>query len=78
MAQKIKDPALSQQKLRSLLWLGFYPLPGELLHAKGATKKMVKMGVPVLAQWLTNPTSTHEYAGLSPGFTQWVKDPVLP
>ena len=30
-------------------------------------------GVPAVAQWLTNPTSNHETAGLIPGLTQWVK-----
>ena len=35
-------------------------------------------GVPVVAQWLTNPTRNHEVAGLIPGFTQGVKDLVLP
>ena len=30
-----------------------------------------------MAQWLTNPTSTHEDTGLIPSLIQWAKDPVL-
>ena len=36
------------------------------------------LGVPVVAQWLTDPTSNHKVVGSIPGLVQWGKDPVLP
>ena len=35
-------------------------------------------GVPVVAQWLTNPTRNHEVVGSVPALAQWVKDLALP
>ena len=35
-------------------------------------------GVPVVAQWLTNPTRNHEVVGMVPALAQWVNDPALP
>ena len=50
--------------------LGFYLTDvGELIK--------VHAGVPVMAQWLMNPTRNQEVVGLIPGLAQWVKDPVL-
>ena len=41
-------------------------------------KITVLQGVPVVAQWLTNPTRNHELAGLVPALAQWVDDAALP
>ncbi len=40
--------------------------------------KECNWGVPVVAQWLTNPTRNHEVAGSVPALAQWVNDPALP
>ena len=59
---------------------GKWPNKGILknsLYIINAIKKY-DLGVPVVAQQLTNLTSVHENSGSIPGLIHWVKDPVLP
>ena len=72
-------------RIRSgLLWLWcrpaaaalFLSLAWELPYARGAALK--KKEVPVVAQWVTNPTRNHEVVGSIPALAQWVKDPASP
>ena len=51
-----------------------------LPHALGVArrKKLKTFGDPVVAQWLTNPTSIHEDVGSIPGLAQWVKNLAVP
>ena len=54
-----------------LLWASISSL------SKMGVLKVPSSGVPVVAQWLTNPTSNHEVEGSIPGLVQWVKYPAL-
>ena len=39
------------------------------MHNYAAKSRNCEKGVPVVAQWLTNPTRNHEVAGSIPGLT---------
>ena len=46
--------------------------------AEGGQINFRVLGVPLVVQWVKNPTSIHENVSLIPSFPQWVQDLALP
>ena len=57
---------------------GIYFVLDVNLEQPAFTVKCHGSGVPVVAQWLMNPTRNHGVEGSVPGLAQWVEDPALP
>ena len=62
--------------IRSLAWKPPYAIGAAQEMAK-RQKKVSGPGVPIMAQWLTNPTRNHEVAGLIHAHAHWVNDLAL-
>ena len=69
MANKVQEKHLGSEKNIS---------PFVVVPPRGAEFRIWKPGIPVMAQWLTDPTRNREIAGSIPGLAQWVKDLALP
>ena len=65
--QNTAEPPIKQQQRNTC---GLSAPWGFLLPPRQNIIKTLKLEVPIVAQWLRNPTSIHEVAGSIPGFAQ--------
>ena len=68
---------VAEALIQALAWELPYAA-GVALKSKNKTNKKTTPRVPVVSQWLTNPTRNPEVAGSIPGLAQRVKDLVSP
>ena len=70
-------------KISLILYMEFdilmspYHILNDFFMLSRRLKNMIS-GVPVMSQWLTNPTRNYEVVGSTPGLAQWVRDSALP
>ena len=80
-ASKLDMRSSWQLRLQPEVILRFLNIIGGLrvklnkVHRTGSIR--VRLGAPIMAQWLANPTNIHEDAGSIPDLARWVKDLAL-
>ena len=58
--------------LQETLTKGIQDIKLKQEEMQNTTEIKNSLGVPAVAQWLTNPTGNHEVAGSIPGLAPWV------
>jgi len=67
-----------QARNASHFWISGQGLCGRMMDKIVGPSRCQRCGVPVVAQWLMNPTRNREVAGSIPALAQWINDPALP